>query len=653
MAIGTTAALGLGGMLVATPAFANESEELAPLSGSQYKANAFELLGEDGVQAVAQNADGQIVVVKTVDSDVEAVDEFDERYANVVIKEVSSELRAYDTNDVVGGAGYFTRTSEDALSGSSCSIGFTAWTPAGDPAVVTAGHCTDNGDNTVTDLTLPTSDIAGGAPEGSPVVLTAALGTFGFSQHGGPDNTIGTNDLDSIDVAVIDVANGSLNLEPEVTDWSTTADLSESTTTITSVGSAQINQPVAKSGRTTGNTTGTVTEVNGWAEIGDRIVYGFGSELVGGPGDSGGAVYQGNTAVGILSGGSSIAEGDSENFIWASDLQNSLAHTGGYTLQLHVDAPVLTSPADGGEVQTGAAISGTGPASTTIVVTPTGAEAFEITTDASGNWSFPAPGATGPYSFSIFAKNGFNESTVNEYALDVVPAPLTAPVITNPADGSDVVTEVTEITGTGRPGATVTVSGDVEGTAVVGSDGTWSIETDLGYGSYEITVVQALDGETSPAATAAFDVVLQAPVITSPADGAEFAADAAPTTVTGTGVEGATVTAAINGVDLGSTTAAEDGAWELALAAGVQTGTNTIAVTQSIDGVSSSAQVSFVVAAAPAPAPAPAGSGTGSGDLAETGAEFTPALGLAAMMLLAAGASLVVIRNRKSAASQK
>lgn len=75
---------------------------------------------------------------------------------------------------------------------------------------------------------------------------------------------------------------------------------------ITSAGSAVVGQPVCFSGATSGVHCGTVTALNATVNYGSGgIVSGLGgTNVCAAPGDSGGSVFQGSTAIGLISGGS-------------------------------------------------------------------------------------------------------------------------------------------------------------------------------------------------------------------------------------------------------------------------------------------------------------------------------------------------------------
>ena len=91
------------------------------------------------------------------------------------------------------------------------------------------------------------------------------------------------------------------------------------------------------------------------------------------------------------------------------------------------------------------------------------------------------------------------------------PGAIAAPDITSPASGATVTDSTPVISGTGLPGAVVTVTegGTVICTATVRANGTWSCEpgTPLTAGPHTVTATQTLDGQTSPADSTTFTVV--------------------------------------------------------------------------------------------------------------------------------------------------
>lgn len=649
VAVGAASALGLGGLLVASPATAAGTSPAFELDGEAVAAAAEALVAaNDSIQGAAVNAAGELVVFAVANpgaerTSVEATVGADGQGDIDNIVYLAAPATAVASTDVVGGAGYFAG-DVSTKEGGLCSVGFSAWTAEGKNAVITAGHC-DVAETPATTLTVPSGDPAG---QGSAVQFGPAIGNFAFSQFGGPGSTTGASgNLDSIDIGVIDVTNNALNLKPEVTDWTSVADLSASTTKITAVGNAVAGATASKSGRTTGVKTGTINYLDGWLQVDDRFVHGFAViDALAVAGDSGGPVYSGTTAIGITSATAKVTDGTTvHDMTWAADLQNALTYTDGYTVKLFIEAPVVTTP-NASEVLSGASVTGTAPAGTTVTVTPASGAPFEATMTADGAWSFPAPSALGTYDFTVQAKSGkFDTSEIVESSVKVVPAPLLAPAITNPADGAQLTADVTTLTGTGLPGATVTVAGDATGTATVAADGTFSVTLSdlLSYGNHELTVTQASEGQTSPAASTKFAVVLESPAVTSPAPGSSFPLADAPTTVSGTGIDGAIVTVSIDGVVVGEAEVV-DGVWALKLEDAIIAGTHTVTVTQALEEASSAAvSTTFSVVAPVVP-----GDNPGNGDdggLAETGVESLGFIGGAAALLLAGGLILVMRRR--------
>lgn len=543
-------AIATGGMVFA-PAAVGAEVESAPTDDAGYQAFVQEVTSVDpAVTAVGQDRDGNIVVSAVdgtlADETVAALESYD----NVVINDRPA-IQAYSTNDLVGGAGY--ASVSPAQQGGVCSIGFSGWTPAGGPALITAGHCGPVGNKIF--QTMPSADDApyfpGREPEYRPKLRPVPIGEMSFSQWGGPQGTEGAQgDFDSTDIAAIDVTNPDLALLPMVTDWTTWAseDLSLSGTPVTGVGTVEVGDVVTRSGRSTGVTSGvatgdpaassaTVVESKSWTRVCETItpvpvnchwVYGFWTDAETRPGDSGGSYLHGTTAVGVLSGGSA-------GMSFATDLVNGLRLTPGYTIMLDLVEPSVIAPTT---LAPGAEVRGTGPAGLTLVVTEGGSDA-EVVIAADGTWSFAAPTAPGVFPFTLHVKDaGFNTSDSVPFTLTVDSALLPSPEITSPAPDAVVTGPAVTFSGLGAPSAQIALSGSATGTTTVAADGTWTITENVGVGAASVTVTQTIYG-ISESATFSFTVVAPEPTPAppAPADGSGSGGS----TLAATGMDAASV----------------------------------------------------------------------------------------------------------------
>ncbi|WP_026537420.1 hypothetical protein [Arthrobacter sp. 9MFCol3.1] len=579
--------------------------------------------------------------------------EFVARYANVTLEQGS---RITTEEDYFGGQGYIVdgRTL--------CSAGFGAFSPAGEPLVLTAGHCAGDGSAKQAEIENPAgAPAAGGAGSGE---AAGILGTFGFSQFGGSGNSRVASDGTNVgtDITVLQGIRRGLDLQPAVTRWDNPADPGPTSVKIVGTVAPFQGQPVCRSGRTTGWRCGTVDSVGIWAIPGPnslppdydndlRAVRGFDSTSVtSGGGDSGGPWISGNFAVGLHTGAESTDEGVQTRAI-ATSLEDAMGHVpGGVQLQLFLAKPTLAAafnaPVTAGEPITGHIDAG--PAS---VVAPNSkvritvlnhkpgqtpgqkdGEPLEVPVDASGNWQFPAPSSAGTFKFSAETVNGFSGSGTVALSVDV--SSLAAPAITSPVDGPGLAA-IETIAGTGEAGGTVRLSGDLTGTGLVDADGRWSINVadQPVFGKISVTAVLTAPGEVdSPAVTRTYSVIPPAPAVSNLRDGKHLRQDALPATISGRAIDGADVAVAVDGVAVDSVqagpgsgaaetalepgitqTSAGSARWSVPFPAKLAAGAHTVTVTQAIDGVASlPAAVAFVVDAAPAPGGTPAGT-PGSG----------------------------------------
>ncbi|SDK43860.1 Trypsin [Arthrobacter sp. ov407] len=357
--------------------------------------------------------------------------DFVSRYANVQLEQgppVTTEA------DLYGGEGYII----DAPPWRTiCSTGFGAYSPAGLPVVLTAGHCAEDGTAAVIGLEPPTASLAGGSLP-LPGRL-APLGSFGFSQFGGRSNSTVLNPRWNTgdpggpgnvgtDIAVIEALNGGLNVQAAATTWANAANPGATAVKIIGTVAPFQGQEVCRSGRTTGWSCGQVDEtgiyvVGGRTTAAEdlRAFRGFLSKNVqSSGGDSGGPWISGNFAVGIHSAGEPRPEPGKPplpNFAVATTLQDALGRVpGGVQLQLFLTKPTLATAATG-TVTAGEPITGHVSAGPASMVAPkskvritVGAQKLEVPVDAAGNWQFPAPSSAGQFKFSAETVNGFSRS---------------------------------------------------------------------------------------------------------------------------------------------------------------------------------------------------------------------------------------------------
>lgn len=409
------------------------SPETAGQPGSQLPAgdgSAGEAGGQTGAQA-DNHGDNQ--GGKASGTPVMSPSDFVSKYANVVLEQ--GEPLASE-EEFLGGQGYRVDGG-----GVVCSAGFSAFSPAGEPLVLTAGHCAGDGAAKLAEITLPAGDPAGGAGAGSAV--TGDLGAFGFSQFGGHGNAWITGDLDNPgepgkDIAVVESIRADLDVLPAATTWEDPANLGKGSVQIVGSAAPVVGQFVCRSGRTEGWSCGAVDEVGIYVVGGPsgepddlRSFRGFLSYSVqSAGGDSGGPWISGNYAVGTHSAGNSRRS--LENYAVAATLQDSLQVLPGVELRLFLNKPVLTTPLPPGPIAEGQSVSGqipalpgtSVPAGSSVRITFPAMEPLEVPADADGRWSFVAPAST--TQFSAQAINGFSSSAITSFrspAHPVMPAP--------------------------------------------------------------------------------------------------------------------------------------------------------------------------------------------------------------------------------------
>ncbi|MDQ7253377.1 Ig-like domain-containing protein [Pediococcus pentosaceus] len=239
-----------------------------------------------------------------------------------------------------------------------------------------------------------------------------------------------------------------------------------------------------------------------------------------------------------------------------------------------VPMPEITAPTAGST-----AITGTGVAGDIVTVyADDGTEIGTTVVNSNGTWTVNVPGGMrldeGDTISAIQTDQDGNQS--DRASITVLPVEVPAPGINQPTAGA------TTITGTGVAGDTVNVyfdDGSLIGSAVVGEDGTWTINvsshTSLN-GNDNIYAVQTdqAGNQSEKNKTTVIPAEVPAPGINQPTAGA--------TTITGTGVAGDTVTVYGNdGTEIGTVVVDDNGTWTVDVPDGVNLAAgDTISVVQ-------------------------------------------------------------------------
>lgn len=422
------------------PAVPNPGSELALSTEQLFQAYVAEV-GLQGLQAVVTSGGKFVIRTGGVNAPEAAPDgaaaaeatsseaghagrkspaEFVARFANV---ELDDGTRLAPEAEVPGGVGYIADT------GWICSTGFSAFDPAGLPAVLTAGHCASDGEAETAELEFQFN-------------RTGLFGKFGFSQFGGPGNSpvlrpgsvddpLQPDDPGNVgtDIAVVESLREDLDPVPAASTW---GDVSQPEPDVKIIGTAEpvAGMPVCRSGRTSAWSCGTVDAVGIFVVPGPgfaadpndlRAFNGFLSYGVqSSGGDSGGPYVSGNYAVGTHAAGDTPDEQGNvvENFAVGATLADSLAVLPGYQLELFLNTPSVTSPAPGTTYEPGQEISGAVPAApasavaagSKVRITLREQDSFDVPVSADGTWSFPAPEGKETLRFTAETVNGFSAS---------------------------------------------------------------------------------------------------------------------------------------------------------------------------------------------------------------------------------------------------
>ena len=157
------------------------------------------------------------------------IKDLEKKYENVVRHRGHQGNEAVRVQRIVGGAGYLVQSGSSA---GACSTGFSGWDGAGNPIVLTAGHCAKIIEEvgrilgrSIVDETEQPSTAAANGGDGFVRSGQGVLGQWGYHKFGGelvaPDDPTAQPNEDDIDFAVINVDKSKYNVKTGVTDWST------------------------------------------------------------------------------------------------------------------------------------------------------------------------------------------------------------------------------------------------------------------------------------------------------------------------------------------------------------------------------------------------------------------------------------------------
>ncbi|MFI8292168.1 S1 family peptidase [Streptomyces sp. ms191] len=254
----------LAASALAVPASSAAAAPAGRATAAQLAVASDAVLGADvpGTAWYTDQATGKIVL--TADSTVSAAElatikkAAGDRAGSLEIKRTSGTFNKL----IAGGQAIYA-------GGGRCSLGFNVRSGSTYYAL-TAGHCTNIGSTWYTNS-----------------ANTTVLGTRAGS-------SFPTNDYGIIRHSNASAADGRVYL------------YNGSYRDITAAGNASVGQSVQRSGSTTGLRSGTVTGLNATVNYGGGdVVYGLiQTNVCAEPGDSGGAMFSGSTALGLTSGGS-------------------------------------------------------------------------------------------------------------------------------------------------------------------------------------------------------------------------------------------------------------------------------------------------------------------------------------------------------------
>ncbi|HEU0041342.1 MAG TPA: LPXTG cell wall anchor domain-containing protein [Jiangellaceae bacterium] len=450
---------------------------------------------------------------------------------------------------------------------------------------------------------------------------------------------------------------------------------------------AVVGAEACKSGATSGWTCGVILSAEVSVPVGGPMVTGFLFDACMLGGDSGGSVVVGNYALGVNSGstgaGTDCSQWDDSDFgigyAVTSGSENAEKLFGDtWDVLIYVGDPVVSFPADGGSAGSRPVFRGTAEAAAGafVRVAIDGHPWSWGHVEETGQWLAGGidgpPLEPGPHQYAVHVEhtaNGASDVTSSQSVtgtFEVVEQLGEPLVVRSPVDDETFADQRPTFTGTGQPGATVSLwadDADFEEPAffaetTVAADGTWSLTspTDMPYlgRRFDAAVNQYYEGDDQDVFIRNLGIVAPEITIGSPLDGAEVGGDVR---FSGTSFPGAAVSLELEGIGapIGEFVIADDGGWTFTPAGELEAGSYTLAASATLAGgdpqlSDSEAVVGFdVIAAGPGDTGGTGGTGDNhdvNSDLPDTGSATLPLI-IGGVALLVVGGAAIVVRARR------
>ncbi|WP_420645762.1 Ig-like domain-containing protein [Candidatus Leptofilum sp.] len=227
-----------------------------------------------------------------------------------------------------------------------------------------------------------------------------------------------------------------------------------------------------------------------------------------------------------------------------------------------LESPVLTNGLEAGTVS----LSGSGTPGSTVRIIVDGEEVGTTEVGSDGSWNFDLDLEAGSRTLTLEAldADGNVARSVDFPSFDVSAPSVDLDIPTLNLPDGELLGGALNLSGTGTPGSEVgvVVDGELVGTATVGDDGSWALDTELPAGDYDVRL-QAIDLDGNVASESdGFNLSLGE--LTLPdfdLPGLDF--NAGEVDLSGVGTPGSTMELVANGEVVGTAVVGDDGTWSI------------------------------------------------------------------------------------------